>query len=80
MAFVEPPAHHFHQVPDLDWVVYLRQKTPETVSRTWICTRSGENSIENIRLPFSAEKIISSNKLSKRHRLKRTSDLQVRGT
>ena len=66
MMFVEIPAHHLHHVPDLDWDVHLCQKTPQTVSRTWICTRSGENSTEYIRLLFCTEKIILSNKMTKR--------------
>ena len=42
------------------------RKTPGTVSRTCICTRSGENSTEYMRLLFRTDKIILSNKLRKR--------------
>ena len=47
-------------------------------SRTWICTRSGGNSTENIKLLVCTEKIILSDKLSKRYRVKGTTDLQFR--
>ena len=46
-------------------------KTPQTVSRTWICTKSAENSTENNRLLFCSEKIFLSNELSKRYRVKK---------
>ena len=64
MMLVEIPSHHFHHGsgPDLDWYF---QKTPETVSRIWICTRSGKISTEYIRLLFCPENIIFSNKLIK---------------
>ena len=42
------------------------RKTPETVSRPWICTRSGENSTEYMRLLFRTEKINLSNKVRTR--------------
>ena len=35
-------------------------KTPQTVSRTWVCTKSPEIFTENIRLLFCTEKIILS--------------------
>ena len=63
MMFVEIPAHHLHHVLDLDWDVHSCQKTPQSVSRTWICTKSAENSTKNIMLLFCTEKIILSNKL-----------------
>ena len=51
------------------------RKTPQTVSRTWICTKSAEISTESMRLLFCTEKIILSNKLrgklnNKRFRVK----------
>ena len=55
------------------------RKTPEIVSRTWVCTRSDENSTEYVRLLFCTEKIVLSNKLSNRHRVERTIDIQLRG-
>ena len=39
------------------------RKTLQIVSRTWICTKSTENSTENIWLLFCTEKITLSNKL-----------------
>ena len=46
------------------------RKTPQTVSRTWICTKSAGNFIENIRFLFCTEKIFLGNKLSYRYRVK----------
>ena len=45
-----------------------RYKT--TVSRTWICSRSGKTSTEYIRLLFCAENNVSSNKLVKIYRVR----------
>ena len=53
-------------------------KTPDTVSRSWICTRSGKNSTKCIRLLFCTEIIILSNKLSKRYRVNRMTDVVLR--
>ena len=52
------------------------RKTPETVSRTWICPRSGENSTDYIRLLFCTEieKIILSDKLSERVKQSKKND------
>ena len=55
------------------------RKTAQTVSSTRIFARSGENSTENLRLLFCTEKIILSHELSKRYRIKRMVDLQLRG-
>ena len=46
------------------------KKFPETVSSTWICTRSGEKSNEYIMLLFCTEKIFLSNNLGERYRVK----------
>ena len=80
MMLAEIPSHHFHHVPDLDWDVHSSQKTSrETVSCTWIFTRSGENSTEYIRLLFCTEKIILSNKMTKRAKEQKQERAERRG-
>ena len=50
------------------------RKTPETASRNGFCTRSGEKSTEYTGLLFCTDKIISSNKLSKRVKIRKSSE------
>ena len=44
--------------------------TPETLSPTWLCYRSGERSTEFIRLLFCTEKLVLNKNLSERNRVK----------
>ena len=60
MMFVEIPSHHFQHLPWIGMSIRAR-KTLETVSRTWICTRSSENPTEYMKLLFCTEIIILSN-------------------
>ena len=80
MMFVEIPDVTFTMWQTWIGMSIRAQKTPEIVSRIWICTRSGEKSTNYIRLLFCTEKTILSDKLNKRYSLKRRSvtDLELR--
>ena len=55
------------------------RKTSETVSRTRICTRSGNNLTGYMIMLFGTEKIILSSKLSKRVKTKKCCEGVVDG-
>ena len=58
MMLVEIPRLTSTMCPTLTVIFVPAKHTPDAVSGTWICTRSGENYTEYIRLLFCAVKII----------------------